>query len=91
MSTSKRRQTTKQSRARHRYWLTPRAWNRSCSHCGASRSIAFRHTPRTYACGSCVEGLGIKAGESRAWSEGGVKDPTLTIRYVDPAILQSDR
>ena len=80
-----------QTRARQTYWLTPRAWNRSCSHCANPGSIAYRHTPRAYACESCIERLAIKAKPSKTWREGGAKaGSTVTIRQVDPATLRSD-
>jgi hypothetical protein len=86
-----RRTTTTTSRnaaqARRRYWLTPSAWNRSCSHCGASGSIAYRPLDRKFACESCIERLGIKARQSKAWLDGGAKArAAVTIRHVDPEI-----
>ncbi len=85
------RPSRNRSRPLRRYYLTPRVWNRTCSHCGHFGSIAYRHTPRAYACRSCIEALGIKPQESKAWREGGARaGAAVTIRHVDPATLRSD-
>lgn len=51
----------KQAKARRHYWLTPKAWNRRCSHSGADGSIAVRPADHSHACESCVERLNIQA------------------------------
>jgi len=64
-----------------RYWLTPKVWNKSCSHCEATASVAYRPGDRRYACAACVERLKIKARESEAWLAGGSRaGPAVTIR-----------
>jgi len=64
-----------------RYWFTPKVWNKSCSHCEASASVAYRPGDRRYACAACVERLKIKARESEAWLAGGSRaGPVVTIR-----------
>jgi hypothetical protein len=68
-----------------RYWLTPKAWNKRCSHCGHGSAVAVRPADFSHACADCVERLGITAHESTAWREGGAKvDPTVTVRFVEP-------
>lgn len=74
-----------QSKARQHYWLTPKAWNKACSHCGKDGSVAVRPLDRRYVCEACIERLGIRARESKAWRDGGSRAGcTVTIRYVDP-------
>ncbi len=77
------------ARARRHYWLTPKAWNKRCSHCGAIGSIAYRPDDRKHACAGCIKRLGIKAHESRAWLDGGAKaGAEVTVRHVDPESLR---
>jgi hypothetical protein len=92
-SKKKRRGPTReQTRAWRHYYLPPKAWNKICSHCDERPAIAYRQNPRAFACDDCIERLGIKARESKAWREGGSKaGATVTIRHVDPATLRSDR
>jgi hypothetical protein len=69
--------------------LTPKAWNKRCSHCGHAGSVAVRPLDHRYACESCIERLGIMAGESKAWRDGGSRAGTaVTIRHVDPESLR---
>ena len=86
----RRREDTKaKRRARCRYWLTPRAWDKRCSHCGRICAIAYRPDDGKHACVSCIERLGIKAGESKAWRDGGSRaGSAVTIRHVDPESLR---
>lgn len=71
------------------YWLTPRGWNRRCSHCGHEGSVAYRPSDRKRACAECIVRLGINARESQSWRDGGAKsDPTVTIRFVDPETIR---
>ncbi len=77
--------------ARH-YWLTPRAWRRSCSHCSAARAVAYRPADRKSVCSDCIARLGINARESQSWRDGGAKaGPEVTVRHVDPATLRAAR
>lgn len=77
-------------RTAHRYYLTPRLWNRPCSHCPAPSSIAYRVKGRATACADCIERLGIEARESEAWRDGGSRaGAEVTVRRVDPASLRS--
>lgn len=79
----------RQAKARHRYWLTPKAWNRRCSHCGEGAAVAVRPVDHVYTCESCIERLGIKARESKAWRDGGSRaGSAVTIRYVNPESLR---
>jgi hypothetical protein len=66
----KRRERRKMSDT---YWLTAKAFGRTCSHCGESSSVALRPRDQNCACAKCVEEKGIKA-------EG---QPT-TVRYECP-------
>jgi hypothetical protein len=75
-----------QAKARKHYWLTPKAWNKSCSHCGRDGSIAVRPLDRRHACETCINRLGIKARESKAWRDGGSKaGAAVVIRLMPPA------
>ena len=79
----------KASQARRHYWLTPKAWNKRCSHCGNAGSVAVRPLDHRHACESCIEQHGIRARESKAWREGGSKAGSVVrVRYVDPATLR---
>jgi hypothetical protein len=72
------------------YYLTPKAWRRKCGRGGCDEpAVAYRAFDRSYVCEPCIERLGIKARESRAWREGGAKaGSTVTIRHVDPESLR---
>jgi hypothetical protein len=49
------------------YYLTPKAWRRSCDRSGCDeRAVAYRPFDRSYVCESCIERLGINARESKA-------------------------
>lgn len=75
----------RQADARRRYWLTPRVWDKSCSHCGSDGSVAVRPRDRRYACQPCIERLGIKARESSAWRDGGSRaGAAVAVRFVPP-------
>jgi hypothetical protein len=83
--------TTKRnaSRAARRFWLTPKGWNKRCHYCGETGCVAYRHRGRAYACKRCIEERGIVARESKSWREGGSRtDPTVTVRFANPASLQ---
>jgi len=72
-----------------RYWLTPKAWNKRCSHCGGQGAIAYRPRDHRYACERCIRKRGISARESNAWRYGGsTAGSKVTIRHVDPATLR---
>jgi len=81
-------------KGRRRWYLTPRVWNRSCSSCGASQSVAFRYSAKKgdtnrYACSSCVKKRGIHARESKAWRDGGSKaGSAVKVTWVDPATFR---
>ena len=80
---------SRQAKARHRYWLTPRAWNRRCSHCGSRAAAAVRPVDHAYACEPCIERLGIKAQKSKAWRDGGSRaGSTVRVRFVDPESMR---
>ena len=71
-----------QAKARQHYWLTPKAWNKSCSHCGTDGAGAVRPIDHRYACEACIDRLGIKARESKAWRDGGSRaGAAVVIRY----------
>jgi len=76
-------------KARHCYWLTPKAWRRWCSHCGHEGAAAYRPRDRKYACEDCIAKLGINAHESKSWRDGGGRAGSkVTVRHVDPATLR---
>ena len=76
----------KQAKAQQHYWLTPKVWNKRCSHCGAEQSVAVRPADHRHACGACIERLGISARKSKAWTEGGSRaGHAVVIRCVEPA------
>lgn len=82
----KRRNVTKTGR---RYWLTPKAARKRCSHCGAVGCVAVRPTDGKTACAECVDRLGIKAHESTPWREAGRRPYSpVTTRFVDPESLR---
>ena len=65
------------------YWLTPRVWSKRCSHCGRGQSVAWRPRDGKLACAECIERLGVRARESKAWQEGGSRaGAAVTIRYL---------
>ena len=63
----------KRNNAQRTYWLTPKGWNKPCSHCPSSTSVAYRASDHCRACRSRIERLGINARESQAWRDGGAK------------------
>jgi len=76
-------------RSRHHYWLTPKAWAKTCSHCHERPAVALRPNDHKGACEVCVDRLGIHAHESQGWRDGGSKaGADVTVRYVDPATLR---
>ena len=77
-------------KARHRYWLTPKAWAKQCSHCSAEHAVAVRPDDHKAACAACVDRLGIHAHESRGWRDGGAKaGAKVTVTRVNPATLKT--
>jgi hypothetical protein len=74
---------TSKSAARKSYWLTPRVWNKRCSHCGVGQAVAVRVRDNKYACEGCVARLGIRARESKAWRDGGSRaGAAVTVRHT---------
>lgn len=63
-----------------RYWITPKAKRRYCSHCSATSSTAIRPSDQNAACAECIDRLGIEAWES----EGSIGVAGVTTRRVDP-------
>ena len=84
------RKARQASAVANRYYLTPKVWQRPCSHCSAASSIAYRLSGRKTACVDCIDRLGIKARESQAWRDGGARAGSkVTVRHVDPESLRS--
>jgi hypothetical protein len=83
-TTAKERRRRRAAQARGRriaatYWLTPKAWNKRCWHCGAESSIAVRPGDNRYACAECIERLQIKVGNGKSTT------PTpVTVRFECP-------
>ena len=92
-SKQKARRGRRQMRGIQRvYWLTPKAFKFSCSHCGADHSVAVR-TGKNWkaACQGCVDRLAIKTSESKALEEAGGKMNPVTVTFVDPATLREEK
>lgn len=86
--TAKRRRHAARQTA-GRYWLTPKASTRHCSHCSMLGCVAVRPADGKAACESCIERLGIHAHESASWRENGGKPyAPVTVRHVDPATMR---
>jgi len=66
------------------YWMTPRVWRELCSHCDAGQAVAVRPRDYRYACTACIERLGIRTKESRAWRDGGARaGAEVKVRYLE--------
>jgi hypothetical protein len=86
MTSKTKRNRRPRAKARRHYWLTPKAWNKRCSHCGAEQSVAVRPADHRHACGACIERVGINARESKAWRDGGSRAGTaVVVRFVPPS------
>ena len=61
-----------------RYWITPKAKRRRCSHCGSPTAAAIRPRDQKAACSGCIDRLGIKARQSSTATV------EIRIRHVEP-------
>ena len=85
MKTKKQRKTTDAARRTAGvYWLTPKVWREMCSHCDEWKAVAVRPRDYRYACATCIERLGIRTNESRAWRDGGARaGAEVKVRYLE--------